>query len=173
MRGSLLRTPGLLAGGLLLLGACGGEPAAPTPSLSLAVVPSPVAFSVRPPPPPDCCSTLAAEWTLLVDATASGDVQSVSITLQNPVTGYVYVDRRSDRNQLGAQVPTHVAVGTPVAIPQALLETMPVQFRPSEPLRLRVEVAFSGDGQTVTAAIEAPFVAAPQEDPLGRRRALH
>jgi hypothetical protein len=161
IRSNLLRAPRLLAGVLLILGACGGETTAPTPSLSLAVVPSPIAFSVRSRPTPDCCSILSAQWTLVVNATASGDLVSVSINLQDPVTRYVYIDRRSDRNQLGTRVPTHVEAHVPVAIPQALLETMPPQFRPAEPLRLRVEVAFRGGGQTVTAAIEPPFVAAP------------
>jgi len=157
-----IRVPVTLAAGLLILGACGGETTAPTPTLSLTVVPSTVTFSVAQRPTPECCSILTAQWTLVGQATASGDLQSVSITLRNPVTGYVYVDRRSDRDQLGSQVPTHLDAGAPVAIPQGLLETMPPsEFWPREPLQLRLQVVFEGGGQTVTAAVEPPFVAAP------------
>jgi len=144
-----------------MLGACGDGPTAPTPSLSLSAVPSTITFSVDTRPTPECCSILQAQWTLMVNATASGDLESVSITLQDPVTRYVYVNRRSDRDQLGSQAPTHLEGGAPLAIPQALLETMPSQFSPAEPLRLRLEVVFRGGGHTLTAAIEPPFVAAP------------
>jgi hypothetical protein len=161
VRRGQLPTPQLLAGVLLILGACGDQTTASTPSLSLVVVPSPITFSVLSRPTPECCTILAAQWRLMVSASASGDLLSVSITLQNPVSGYVYVDRRSDRSQLGTQAPAHLEADTPLAIPQALLETMPPQFWPGEPLRLRVEVAFRSGGQTVTAAIEPPFVVAP------------
>jgi hypothetical protein len=151
----------LLAGVVVILGACDDGPTAPTPSLSLSAVPSLITFSVDTRPTPECCSILQAQWTLMVNATASGDLESVSITLQDPVTRYVYVNRRSDRDQLGSQAPTHLESGAPLAIPQALLETMPSQFSPAEPLRLRLEVVFRGGGQTLTAAIEPPFVASP------------
>jgi hypothetical protein len=161
LRWGLLRTPRLLAGLLLVLGACGDGATGPTPSLSLGVVPSPVTFLVLSRPTPECCTILVAQWSLTVNTTASGDLVSVSITLQDPVNRRVYVDRRSDRKQLGTQVPTHLEAGAQVAIPQALLETMPPQFSATEPLQLRVEVAFRGGGQTVSATIDPPFVAAP------------
>jgi len=155
-----LAAPHLVAAVLMIVSACGDETTPPTPAVSLAVVPSTVTFSVVTRPTPECCFILSAQWTLMVDATASGDLESVTITLRDPVTGYVYVDRRSERKQLGTQAPTHLEAGVPVAIPQALLETMPPEFQPAERLRLRVEVVFKGGGQTVTEAIEPPFVAA-------------
>lgn len=157
------RTLGAALLALLASASCGKSPTGPPPSLSLTVVPSPVTFSVLPPSlqpeasTPLCCPTLLARWTLVVAPTTTGDIVSATITVQNPVTRYVYVDRQFDAIRLAAQVPTHIEPGAAVAMPQALLETMPPQFSSSEPLRLRLEVAFRAGGQTVTAAVEPPF----------------
>ena len=159
----------LVAGVLALLGAvcCDDDKPGPPPELSLAVTPNPVFFSVLPPnsPPresiPPCCATLVAGWTLMVTPTTEGDLQSATVTLHNRATGYLYVNRTFDANQLATQVPTHVRAGAPVSIIQALLETMPPEFSSDEPLLLRVEVAFRGGGRTVTTTIEPVFHLAP------------
>jgi len=153
-------------GALLGCGACGKETTGPTPSLTLAVVPSPVTFTVRPPtsepnPVSPCCSILAARWTLVVNTTAAGDLESATMNLRNRVTGFVYVNRRLDADQLATQVSTHLEPGMNVAIAQAFLETMPAQLSSAEPLLLRLEVTLVAHGQAVTAAIEPPFSPAP------------
>lgn len=159
----------LVAGALALLGAgaCDKSATGPLPELSLAVTPNPVFFSVLPPnsPPresiPPCCPTLLAGWTLRVTPTTDGDLESATITLHNRATGYLYINRTFDASQLATQVPTQLRAGAAVNIIQALLETMPPQFSSTEPLLLRVEVTFHGDGRTVTSSIEPLFYRAP------------
>jgi len=158
-----------VAGAVALLGAggCDDETTAPTapPSISLAVVPSPVGFSVLPPRTEPvmalCCPTLLSSWTLVAVSSEPADLVSVTITLWNRATGFVYVDRRSDRSQLGTRVPTHVGAGEAVTLAQALLETMPPNFSATEPLSLRLEVTFSAGEHAVSEAVEPPFQPGP------------
>jgi hypothetical protein len=153
----------LVAAVLLASAGCrSGTPGA-TPALSLAVMFSPVTFTVLPPRVPPgssahpCCATLAASWSLSVASTRSGDLDSATITIRDGATGALVVSQSLTAAHLAAQGHSHVEAGTPSLLSQSVLQPVPADFSAAS-LVLRIEVTLRAGSQQATGSVETSLV---------------